>query len=238
VAERVFTGVRLEDIWHIDIEKERLAKENGYHLIVLLCLTSDYETLREEIENSELSQLFDLSQVDWLQCQVDAIPEMTMKAAKLWNNGMRSTVQIARYLGMTKTPVRNYLMQCAELGLCDYTPEEGRANCKTNIKKALSKSVTLLNTGEVFVSAVEAGKKYGANSSHISQVCKRKRFYAGKFNNQPLIWRYADEVQGGDIDHMLEEGLQQVSLSIQKNQDSIRRNRAAKREKRLMQKAG
>lgn len=63
-----------------------------------------------------------------------------------------------------------------------------------NIKKAMEKTckkVLLVNTGEIFPSASEAGRQYNINASCISACCRGVRKSAGKDKNKnKLIWKY------------------------------------------------
>lgn len=48
------------------------------------------------------------------------------------------------------------------------------------------------NTGiiEKFVEASDGAKKYNVDPSAVTRCCKGKNNYAGKYNNEPLKWRY------------------------------------------------
>ena len=238
VNESKFTRLSIDEIWKIDIAKEEIAKENGYIPIVLICQVSDLESIKYEIESSELSGIIDLSKVDWLKCQLETISSPMMQAAELWNNGMRSTMQIAQYLGMSRSPIRRYLLKCAEQGLCDYTPDEGRENQVVNSKKAISKRVVLVNTGEVFESMTEAGRKYGAIGDKIGMVCSGKRLYAGKLDGTPLIWRFEDDVVGKDLDVVLKEGMMEVARSVKRNREGLLKSLMARHNTRRLQNTG
>ena len=54
-------------------------------------------------------------------------------------------------------------------------------------------SVTLVNTGEVFISSTEAGKINNIPPTNITACCKGKRKSAGKDSNgNKLIWKYTE----------------------------------------------
>ena len=57
---------------------------------------------------------------------------------------------------------------------------------KPNIK--LSKKVLCIETNIIYSSIAEAKRKTGI--SHIDQVCRGGRNYAGKFKNKKLHWKY------------------------------------------------
>ena len=229
VNATAFTRMDITDTWKVDIAKEQLAKDNGYILIGIYCQVSDLESVKQEICNSDLSGIFDLSKVDWIECQKETITSRMMKAAELWNNGMKSTSQIAKRIGAKdRHVVCRYLKDCAANGLCDYTIEESREHCVINSKKTISKRIVLVNTGEVFESMTEGGQKYGAISDKIALVCKGKRLYAGKLKDVPLVWRFENDVQGRDLKELLDQELRRISESLIKQREGLRRGLLAR----------
>lgn len=54
----------------------------------------------------------------------------------------------------------------------------------------------LLNTGEVFGTAVNANEKYNSRMSDISKCCKNQRNYAGihALTEEYLQWQYYDSI--------------------------------------------
>ena len=213
INESAFTRMSIKDIWYIDITKAELAEENGYTLISIYSQVSDLENVKYEICESILSEIFDLSKVDWIKCQLETITSPMVMAADLWNNGMKSTSQIAKEIDVERCVARRYLKECAANGLCDYTVEEAKEIGKANTKKAMSKRIVLVNTGEVFDSMTEAGHKYKTPSDKIGQVCNGNRFYSGKLNGTPLVWRFENDVQGRDLKILLIQELDRISDS-------------------------
>ena len=55
-----------------------------------------------------------------------------------------------------------------------------------------AKSVILLNTGEIFDTAMDASLKYGIDNSDIGKCCRGRYKSAGKHpkTKEPLIWKY------------------------------------------------
>lgn len=69
-------------------------------------------------------------------------------------------------------------------------PKELKAAREKSVQKT-SKRVRLLNTGEIFPSASEAGRQYNIPSSNISGCCRGDRKSAGKDKNgEKLRWEY------------------------------------------------
>lgn len=61
---------------------------------------------------------------------------------------------------------------------------------KTGFDNPKSKSVICLTTGFAFGSTCEAGRFYNMHYSHIGGCCRGERKSAGKFNGEPLRWKY------------------------------------------------
>ena len=216
---RGFGDANVQEIDHI---KQELAEKYGYSVIRIDCQESTPEYIRNSIEGSILADLFDLSRVDWIQCHRDTITSPQAEAVRLWNSGIKSTTEIMEIIGLkTRQPVRNYLKEAAEQGLCDYKPEEGKAEAIRNARKAVARPVILVNTGEIFESMNQAGKAYGTTSDKIKRVCEGERMYAGKSGGQPLVWRYNDEVR--NIADELKKGLEAIEKS--KENQSFNRQR-------------
>ena len=56
----------------------------------------------------------------------------------------------------------------------------------------MARSVILVNTGEIFDTAKEAGLYYNIGRAHITSCCRGKRKSAGKHpkNGEKLVWEY------------------------------------------------
>lgn len=65
---------------------------------------------------------------------------------------------------------------------------------KPNIK--LSKKVKCIETNKIYSSVADAKRK--TKISHIDQVCRGERNYAGKINGIKLHWEYLDKIEGND----------------------------------------
>ena len=56
-----------------------------------------------------------------------------------------------------------------------------------------SKSVVLLNTGEVFESMNIASKRFNISSGSVCRCCNKEYKYAGKINGEPAKWMYYED---------------------------------------------
>lgn len=116
-----WTRFSLEEQQEIDRLKKELAYQNGINKYVVLdCRESKKEWLTESILNSELSKLFQLSDINWSDIHWQALNnDWKVRAVQMWNNG-DSTTEIAESLGVTSTTIVKYLKGATDKGLCEY----------------------------------------------------------------------------------------------------------------------
>lgn len=114
-----------------DKNKDRLAEINGYKLIRIDCEYSDIEFISNNIINSELSNLFDLTQVDWLtideQCQNNIVKQI----CGYWesNSTNITTEYLCEKYGLCRSTIIKYLKIGNKYKWCKYdSKEEMRKN--------------------------------------------------------------------------------------------------------------
>ena len=77
----------LEQEQENDRIKKELALNNGIDkYIVIDCRYSKLEWIKNSILNSELSNIFDLSKIDWLKCEEFALKNIVKEVCDYWNN--------------------------------------------------------------------------------------------------------------------------------------------------------
>ena len=113
--------------------KEEIAIKNGIeNYIVLDCRESTLKWIKNSILNSKLNILYDLSNIDWNECNRYAMSSKIEEAAKLWNKGL-STSDICKIMHISTTTIIDYLNKAVELNMCDYNKTESRK--RGNIKR-------------------------------------------------------------------------------------------------------
>lgn len=111
----------VEDIQKIDRLKDGLAREHGINIIRINCFDSNGEYIINNIKKSELSTIFDLSNIDREQCVVDAQTNFFTEVVNMFNKGI-SVKEISNELHLCQTTIRNYLHRGHEYNLCNYPP--------------------------------------------------------------------------------------------------------------------
>ncbi len=185
-SDRQFTKeTTLQNQINNDNEKFLLAKNNNIkNYIIIDARHSEFNWLKENILNSELSKLFNLNNLDFYKCFLNCQKSDVINAVNLWNNG-KNTKQIAQLLKIKPHTVITYLYRGNDLGICNYRGIKER-----------SKKVICLATNEIFETPVDAARKYNIKkSSQICACCQHKHKYCGKhpITKEKLIWQYYDE---------------------------------------------
>ena len=179
-----------------DEDKKELAFKNGIqknNYIIINCSISDLNYIKLNIIQSNLSKLFELSNINWEKCHEYACSSLVKIACDLWEGGIKNTVEIGDILNLSYSTIGSYLKQGKLLGWCNYNPKQAMAkNYKQSILKT-QKSIICLNTGEIFESMSKAKCRY--NSFNIWSCCNGKYNSAGKHpeTGEPLKWMYYED---------------------------------------------
>lgn len=188
----------LEEEQENDRLKEDLARQNGIkdkYYIAIDCRNSNLKFIKDSIVNSEINNLFDLSQIDWLKCHEFACNSLVKEVANLWNKGIKSSYKIADILKLDRSTIsKNYLKQAVELGWCDYNPKEQMKQSQYNNSKKIRKKVIQLTLSGDYVkeweSAREIHKELDICYKKISSVCNGKMKSTGNFK-----WVFKDDYE-------------------------------------------
>lgn len=200
-------GRSLEEEQKNDSLKQNLAKKNGViEFIVINCEKSNLEHISNNISESRLSKLFDLSTINWEQCHEFACCSRVKEVSDLWSGGMRNVVDIAKKVNLHKSTVRRYLKQGERIGWNDY--DANIAKRSNGIKNKIK--VICLNTLEVFNSSKEVELKYNIHSSNISRICNNTKGNANfvTINDAPFVFMHYDKY--------LNESVENINAKIRK----------------------
>lgn len=170
-----------------DLIKRNYANVNKIsRYIIIDCRNSELDFVKNSVLNSELSEIFELSKVDWLECHKNSFSSLVKKACDLWNSGIKDTLEISNILDLARTTIIEYLKKGAKIGWCDYDPKEVMKNVYANKTTSHNaKAVIQLDMNgnyiNEFQSANDAGKILNINGRNIRAVCNGERKSAGGF---------------------------------------------------------
>lgn len=134
-------GRTLEQEQLNDKLKYELAIQNGIkpnNYIVVDCRKSELEFIKNSVLNSRLSQVFDLSKVDWNKCEEFSLSNLTKEVCNCWNNKeeWETTTKLEKIFNISKGTAINYLKKGTNLGWCNYNGKyEWSKNSIKNGKK-------------------------------------------------------------------------------------------------------
>lgn len=176
----------LEEEQENDKKKEKLAFENEISsYIVIDCKYSKMEYIKKNILKSQLNKLFDLSNINWINCHASACNSLVKKACDLWNEG-NNQIQISKILMLNVNTIRRYLKQGAKANFCVYKP---------NYNKKAIIQLTLKNDFiKEWESAIEVEDKLKISRESISSVVTHRTKSAGGFK-----WIYKKDYFYKDI---------------------------------------
>lgn len=118
------SNLSLEDTKQRDKEKDELAKNNNIQMIRINCFYSTKEFIKKNILESDLSIIFDLSNINWEQCDKDACRTLIYDVCNYYNNNKTITVsKISKIFKLREETISKYLYKGNELGICNYHPK-------------------------------------------------------------------------------------------------------------------
>lgn len=115
----------LQELKKIDNYKEEMANNHNIEVIRIESLESSRDYLKERICSSKVNSILDLSVVDWNKCAEIASSNLLKKACEIYSNTLKSSKDIAEELGLSQSTIIKYLTKGTQIGLCNYTIQEG-----------------------------------------------------------------------------------------------------------------
>lgn len=172
-----FNNRTLEEEQANDKYKRDIALQNGIrHYVQLDCRKSSKDYIYQSILNSELNFIFDLSQIDWNKCNIEACGTVYVEIANLFNSG-HSVKEIADIKNLSMSSVNKYLKKMTESGLCNYNPEESHKN--SNVEN-FGKMVICIDDNKIYAS-IGRTKEDGYIPQRVSLCCHhRAKTHRGK----------------------------------------------------------
>lgn len=108
--EDAFNQTTLERNIVNDQIKDRLAEENGYHLIRIDCRLSDFGYIKNNVYLSELSIIFDLSDIDWGQVEKECVSNKIIEVCSYYKEHPSETMRnIGKIFNINPSTVTGYL---------------------------------------------------------------------------------------------------------------------------------
>lgn len=172
-------GQTKENSQKIDIIKDNLAVLHNIIPIRVNCQESNLEYIKKEIIKSKLNNIFNLSIIDWQECERLALSSFKIQACELWEIYHDPKI-VAKIMKRSRRTIIRWLKSCTLAGICNYN-------------YTIKRKVYCISTNEVFNSITNASNKYDISGGDITACCKGKRDFAGKLpDGTKLCWKYID----------------------------------------------
>lgn len=165
-----------------DLIKDELANNMGITVIRIDAQQSECEYIKNNILNSCLNDIFDLSVIDWKQCDMISRRNIVKEACDLYVLGL-SVADIARELKMHKATIIRYLKKGKEFEWCSYDPKQAYIDGVRKHWKPVKVYNIKDNSLYYFDSVAESGRRlseiYGQKISEdtIRKVLKKGGIY-------------------------------------------------------------
>lgn len=180
--------------------KEKLAHMYGINVIRIDCdyknAAKRFDYIKNNITESELGSLFDLSVVDWQKCDMQGQRNLVKTVCEYYDKHNDNTItDIAKAFGLSVVTISSYLKRGSKFGWCSYTEQKKKENATKASSRAKMKPVIQMdmdgNEIAYYGSMMEAAKAVGVkNSSYIAQCCLGTRHFAYGFK-----WKYATYIE-------------------------------------------
>ena len=103
--------------------KDDLASEHNLDMIRIDCKKSEIEYIKKNIISSKLSEIFDLSQIDWDEVFVKATDNLFLQICDYYNQGHIAKKDLCDKFKVSNSTIVKALHVCNDLGLCVYNQE-------------------------------------------------------------------------------------------------------------------
>lgn len=182
-----------------DSYKDRLAEEHNIKVIRIDCdytgkCNDRFMYIKNNILQSELCSVFDLSYVDWEYCDCNAQKTLIKPVADLYNQGL-SVSEIQKIIGYCINTIRRWLTMAAKYNLCNYNRKESRRRTDDSIYRYINQYSINGEFIRSYKCIAEASEATGANHSSIYGCCRHYPYHktAGGF-----LWFYATDLDQPD----------------------------------------
>ena len=178
--------VPLDQIIINDTQKIELAVQHNIVPIVIDSRISDFDFIFNNIKDSILSEIFDLSVIDLDKCKNDITKNIVKEVCNEYNENPDISInELVKQYKLCRKTVRKYLVQGARLGWCSYDANESYKKSRDRLKKTVivySLDYKYINEyASLTVCSEKLTEFYNVNFfiGEISKACKSGKPYKG-----------------------------------------------------------
>lgn len=168
-----YNGGCVEQAVECDKIKEKLAMDHNINHIIIDARRSDADFIIGNICNSILSNIFNLSNINWDKCKEDATKNIVKQVCTKYSHNNEILISdLAQLYKVSGNTITHYLKIGNEIGWCNYTPEQSVKNRLQRISKAVNvfdeNRKLLFSYNSILMCSEELSKKYNCNFSYTS----------------------------------------------------------------------
>lgn len=120
IQETSLTRKSLDEIQEADKCKDELAKSNNYIMIRIPCYYSNVEYISEQYRKSIFNDLFNLSVIDWNECDKQATKNIVKEVCEYHNlNPDKKVNEMADTFKLSKNTIKRYIAKGKKFGWCN-----------------------------------------------------------------------------------------------------------------------
>ena len=166
-----------------DKYKDYMAEINSIKLIRIKCEKSECELIKNNIIQSELSNIFNIAKIDWYKVDLLSQSNFAKKICDMWKNEDKTISEICYEQKIDKTTASKYLKIGNKFGWCEYDIETQKRMGVKVMNKNNEKPICVFYN-DIFIKRYETGKELSEKSekdfgfkihrSTISKICNNK----------------------------------------------------------------
>lgn len=165
---------------NVDTIKTSLAQQHNFNIVRIDCdyIGDPLPYIKNNIMKSRLSQMLNLSLIDWSECEKVMITSGIRMACQLWEYNECCVSEIADILRFDRHTIRYYLQRGNAVGLCP------SYNTKESAFRSHSQCVAVYKD-DIFVRAFR----------HVDQLCKASlKLFGCQFHNKSVRMSYCNNI--------------------------------------------
>lgn len=175
-------GKSLKEEQYNDKLKKELALRNGINSYVEIdCRYSNIDWIKESILSSELSEIINLSDVNWNTIEELSLNNMIKEVCDYFENHKNiMQIDIAKIFNMSPCTIHRYLKKGEKLGWCTNVKERSKLAKSKALIKSSRRKILCVELNEEFESMTgcckQLNERFGKKLTHsgISNVCTGK----------------------------------------------------------------
>ena len=158
-----------------DNYKDNMAKLHDIVMIRIDCKKSNFNYIKNNILESSLADIFDLSKIDWNKCYLESTDNLTVKICEYYCDTKASHKEIEEKFHVGYTTTSKALKVGGEIGIIDYSPKIAREKSKKYI------SASQKNRVRVVVNLYK-GTEYIGRFNNIRQAARKMQELSPELN--------------------------------------------------------